>query len=159
MDFISAGSSILGGLVGGVFRVVPEVFKFLDAKNECAHELAMQDKQLEFLKVQGSQKVEEAKVYQEAVDIQALSNVLVAQAQPTGNKFVDFLNTLVRPLTTYVLLCLYIAVKYTTAIALHRAGLDAVTIAKTLYTPDDQALFWGIVNFWFLDRVIKAQQK
>ena len=93
------------------------------------------------------------------MDIGALRDVLVAQAQPTGNKFVDFLNTLVRPLTTYVLLCLYIAVKYTTAMALHRAGLDAVTIAKTLYTPDDQALFWGIVNFWFLDRVIKAQQK
>ena len=159
MDFISAGSSILGGLVGGVFRVVPEVFKFLDAKNERAHELAMQDKQLEFLKVQGSQKVEEAKVYQEAVDIQALSNVLVAQAKPTGNFVVDFLNTLVRPLVTYVLLCLYIAVKYTTAMALHNQGVDALTIAKNLYTPDEQALFWGIVNFWFLDRVIKAQQK
>ena len=38
------------------------------------------------------------------------------------------------------------------------ATVDALTIAKTLYTPDDQALFWGIVNFWFLDRVIKAQK-
>ena len=158
MDFISAGSSILGGLVGGVFRIVPEVFKFLDAKNERSHELAMQDKQLEFMKIQGQQKVEEARVYQEAVDVQALSNVLVAQAQPTGNFIVDFLNTLVRPLVTYVLLCLYIAVKYTTAMALHNQGVDALTIAKTLYTPDDQALFWGIVNFWFLDRVIKAQK-
>lgn len=158
MEFISAGSSILGGLLGGAFRIVPEIFKFLDAKNERAHELAMQDKQLEFLKVQGQQKVEEARVYQEAVDVQALSDVLVAQAKPTGNWFVDFLNTSVRPVLTYILLCLYIAVKYTTAMALHSQGVDALTIAKTLYTPDDQALFWGIVNFWFLDRVIKAKK-
>jgi hypothetical protein len=159
MEFISAGSSILGGLLGGVFRVVPEIFKFLDAKNDRAHELAMQDKQLEFFKIQGQQKVDEARVYQEAVDVQALSDVLVAQAKPTGNWLVDFLNALVRPLITYVLLCLYIAVKYTTGMALHSQGIDALTIAKTLYTPDDQALFWGIVNFWFLDRVIKAKQK
>lgn len=158
MDFINAGSSILGGLAGGLFRLVPEVFKYFDAKNERQHELAMQDKQLEFLKVQGSQKVEEAKVYQETIDIQALSDVLVAQARTTGNFVVDFMNTLVRPLVTYVLLCLYIAVKYTTAMALHNQGIDALTIAKTLYTPDDQALFWGILNFWFLDRVIKSKK-
>jgi len=158
MDFINAGSSILGGLAGGLFRLVPEVFKYFDAKNERAHELSMQDKQIEFLKIQGSQKVEEAKVYQEAIDIQALSDVLVAQAKPTGNFIVDFMNTLVRPLVTYVLLCLYIAVKYTTAMALHNQGIDALTIAKTLYTPDDQALFWGILNFWFLDRVIKSKK-
>lgn len=159
MEFISAGSSILGGLLGGVFRLVPEVFKYLDAKNERAHELAMQDKQIEFLKIQGQQKVEEARVYQEAVDIGALRDVLVEQAKPTGIWFVDFLNTSVRPVLTYILLCLYIAVKYTTGMALHAQGVDALTIAKTLYTPDDQALFWGIVNFWFLDRVIKAKQK
>jgi len=158
MEFISAGSSILGGLLGGAFRIVPEIFKFLDAKNERSHELAMQDKQLEFMKIKGQQKVEEARVYQEAVDVQALSDVLVAQSKPTGNFIVDFLNTSVRPVITYILLCLYIAVKYTTAMALHNQGVDALTIAKTLYTPDDQALFWGIVNFWFLDRVIKAKK-
>ena len=70
MGFISAGSSILGGLLGGAFRLVPELFKFLDAKNERAHELAMQDKQLEFAKLQGSQKIQEAQIQQETVDNQ-----------------------------------------------------------------------------------------
>lgn len=157
MEFISAGSSILGGLLGGAFRLVPELFKFLDAKNERQHELAMQDKQLEFAKLQGSQKIQEAQIQQETVDIGALRDVLVAQAQPTGFKLIDAMNSSVRPVLTYFLLCLYIAVKYTIGYTMFQNNADAMTIAKALYTPDDQALFWGIVNFWFLDRVIKSR--
>lgn len=159
MEFISAGSSILGGLLGGAFRLVPELFKFLDAKNERAHELAMQDKQLEFAKLQGQNKIQEAQIQQETVDIGALRDVLVAQAQPTGFKFLDAMNSSVRPFMTYLLLCLYISVKYTIGYSLFCAGASGMEIAKTLYTPDDQALFWGIANFWFLDRVIKARSR
>ena len=159
MEFIGAGSSILGGLLGGAFRLVPELFKFLDAKNERAHELAMQDKQLEFAKLQGQNKIQEAQIQQETVDIGALRDVLVAQATPTGFKFIDAMNSSVRPFMTYLLLCLYISVKYTIGYALYRSGADGLTIARTLYTPDDQALFWGIANFWFLDRVIKARSR
>lgn len=159
LDVISAGSSIIGGALGGVFRLVPEAIKFFDAKNERAHELAMQDKQLEFVKVQGNQKLDEIHAQQEAIDVQTLKDVLVAQSQPTGNAFVDFLNTSVRPVITYVLLSLYVYVKYATLVTLIKDGAGSMTIATTLYTPDDQALFWGVVNFWFLDRVIKSQRK
>ena len=74
-------------------------------------------------------------------------------------KFLDAMNASVRPFMTYLLLCLYISVKYTIGYALYNAGADGLTIARTLYTPDDQALFWGIANFWFLDRVIKARSR
>ena len=159
MEFLSVGSSVLGGLLGGAFRLFPEVLKFFDAKNERAHELAMQDKQLEFLKVQGSQKVEEAKVYQEAVDIGALRDVLVAQAQPTGNKFVDFCNSFVRPYFAYSFSFLYFGVKISLGLALYSAGYSTAELSKIIYTPDDQALFWGVVNFFFLDRVVKHMKK
>lgn len=159
MEFLSVGSSVLGGLLGGAFRLFPEVLKFFDAKNERAHELAMQDKQIEFLKVQGSQKVEEAKVYQEAVDIGALRDVLVAQAQPTGNKFVDFCNSFVRPYFAYTFSFLYFGVKIALGVALYSAGYSTAELSKIIYTPDDQALFWGVVNFFFLDRVVKHMKK
>ena len=93
MDFISTGSSILGGIAGGVFRLVPEVFKFFDAKNERRHELDMQDKQLEFVKLQGNQKMDELHVQQEMIDVQTLKDVLVAQAQPTGDRKSTRLNS------------------------------------------------------------------
>jgi hypothetical protein len=157
MDFIGAGSSIIGGLLGGVFRLVPEVFKFFDAKNERQHELDMQDKQLEFAKLQGGQQIQEAQIQQDTVDIGALKDVLVAQSALTGNKFIDGLNASVRPFVTYMLLCLYLTFKYSLGYTMYNSNMAILDIAKALYTTDDQALLWGIINFWFLDRVIKSR--
>ena len=157
MDIISVGSSILGGALGGVFRLAPEVIKYFDRKGERQHELAMQDKQLEFAKLQGQQKIQEAQIQADAIDISALKDVLVAQAQLTGNKFIDFINSFVRPYLAYTLSFLYFGVKITYGIALFQGGATSYDIARALYTPDDQALFWGIVNFYFLDRVIRAK--
>ena len=40
--------TLLGGLLGGTFRLAPEILKWIDRKGERGHELAMQDKALEF---------------------------------------------------------------------------------------------------------------
>ena len=37
--------TLLGGLLGGAFRLAPEVLKWFDRQGERGHELAMQDKQ------------------------------------------------------------------------------------------------------------------
>ena len=39
------GGGIFGSLLGGIFRLAPEVLKYFDKKNERQHELAMFDKQ------------------------------------------------------------------------------------------------------------------
>ena len=36
--------TLLGGLLGGAFRLAPELLKWLDRKGERGHELAMQNK-------------------------------------------------------------------------------------------------------------------
>ena len=46
--------TLLGGLLGGAFRLAPEILKWLDRKGERGHELAMQDKALEFEKLRGA---------------------------------------------------------------------------------------------------------
>jgi len=51
--------TLLGGLLGGVFRLAPEILKWLDRKGERGHELAMQDKALEFEKLRGAQRMAE----------------------------------------------------------------------------------------------------
>ena len=45
--------TLLGGLLGGAFRLAHEVLKWLDRKGERDHELAMQDKAIEFEKLRG----------------------------------------------------------------------------------------------------------
>jgi hypothetical protein len=49
--------TLLGGLLGGAFRLAPEFLKWLDRKGERGHELAMQDKALEFEKIRGAQRM------------------------------------------------------------------------------------------------------
>ena len=51
--------TLLGGLLGGAFRLAPELLKWLDRKGERGHELAMQDKALEFEKLRGAQRMDE----------------------------------------------------------------------------------------------------
>lgn len=38
------GGGIIGSLLGGVFRLVPEVLKYFDKKNDRQHELAIDRK-------------------------------------------------------------------------------------------------------------------
>ena len=45
--------TLLGGLLGGAFRLAPEILKWMDRNGERSHELAMQDKALEFEKLRG----------------------------------------------------------------------------------------------------------
>mgnify|MGYP000903934696 CR=1 FL=1 len=49
----------LGGLIGGAFRLAPEILKWLDRNGEHAHEPAMQDKALEFEKLRGATRMAE----------------------------------------------------------------------------------------------------
>jgi len=51
--------TLLGGLLGGIFRLAPEMLRWLDRKGERGHELAMQDKALEFEKLRGTQRMQE----------------------------------------------------------------------------------------------------
>lgn len=84
--------TLLGGLLGGAFRLVPEILNWLDRKGERGHELAMQDKALEFEKIRGAQRMSEI-------------------------------------------------------------GAGSGTAVLHAWTEADQALWAGVLNFWFLRRV------
>lgn len=76
--------TLIGTLLGGVFRLLPELFKFLDAKNDRAHELAMLDKQIEADKLKAQQAVDLTHAQTEGAatieDIKALAVAVQAQA-------------------------------------------------------------------------------
>lgn len=142
-------STILGGLLGGIFRLIPEFLKFVDRKNERAHELAMQAANLEADKAKyanqlATSKMEtEASMFNQAVT--ALQEALRGQFQLTGNKWVDGLNMTVRPVLTYSFFGMYAFIK-----------INALVMGApfaSVWTPEDMGLFAGIMNFYFLGRV------
>src|ERR1044072_5885247 len=95
--------AVIGGALGGILRFAPEVLKFFDRKNERKHELALQDKELEVLKVQGQTRLDTVRAEGEAGAItQALSAIQEAYANmKTGIGWVDAISATVRPIITY----------------------------------------------------------
>ena len=149
--------TLLGGLLGGAFRLAPEILKWLDRKGERGHELAMQDKALEFEKLRGAQRIAEIGASADAAwstgAIEALRDSITAQSQTSGVPWVDALSISVRPVITYWFMALYCAAKtaaFAGAITVG-AGWGAATVHA--WTEADQALWAGVLNFWFLGRV------
>jgi len=93
--------TLLGGLLGGAFRLAPEMLKWLDRKGERSHELAMQDKALEFEKLRGAQRMSEIGATADAAwntgAIDALREAVAAQGQRSGVRWADALSISVRP--------------------------------------------------------------
>ena len=56
LDIIGGG--LFGTIFGGLFRLAPEVLKFLDRKNERQHELAMFNRQCELEQIRGEVKLD-----------------------------------------------------------------------------------------------------
>ncbi len=149
--------TLLGGLLGGAFRLAPEFLKWLDRKGERGHELAMQDKALEFEKIRGAQRMAEIGSQADAAwntgAIEALRDAVRTQGEKTGVWWADALSSSVRPIITYWLMALYCAAKTVAFAAALNAGAGWGAAVLAAWSEADQALWAGVLNFWFLGRV------
>ena len=149
--------TLLGGLLGGAFRLAPEFLKWLDRKGERGHELSMQDKAIEFEKIRGAQRMSEIGASADAAwnagAIDAFKEAIAAQGRPTGVSWADALSSSVRPVITYWLMALYCAAKTVAFVAALDAGAGWGAAVLAAWSEADQALWAGVLNFWFLGRV------
>ena len=149
--------TLLGGLLGGAFRLAPEILKWLDRNGERSHELSMQDKALEFEKLRGAQRMGEIGASADAAwntgAIEALRDAVRGQGEKTGVAWADALSSSVRPMITYWFMALYCAAKTAAFVAAVTAGADWGAAILHAWTEADQALWAGVLNFWFLGRV------
>ncbi len=149
--------TLLGGLLGGAFRLAPEVLKWFDRQGERGHELAMQDKALEFEKLRGAQRMSEIGAASDGAwntgVIEILRDAVRTQGEKTGVAWADALSSTVRPVITYWFMALYCAAKTAAFAAALSAGAGWDTAVLHAWTEADQALWAGVLNFWFLGRV------
>lgn len=154
------GGGVLGTLLGGVFRMAPEVLKWLDRKNERAHELAMFGQQVDLEKTRGQIKLDEIGAQRDAaVDTGAMSAFQAALEQQTemvkaAGGFAATFSALVRPMLTYYLLLLYGLYKVALIVTSPENAWDSML---KVYTSEDMALLAGVVNYWMLDRTLKRR--
>jgi hypothetical protein len=142
------------------FRLIPEVLKSFDKKNERTHELSMFDKQCDLEKTRGAQKLQEIGAERDSVlDTGAMAAFQSAIQQQTdmvkaAGGWAASLSASVRPVMTYYLLVFYGIVKICLIWDSMRLGAPLVDVMPKMWGGDDMALLSGVVNYWILDRTL-----
>ncbi len=162
LDILSGG--ILGSLFGGIFRLAPEVLKWLDKKNERSHELNMFKFQCDLEAQRGQQKLAEIGAQREAaIDVGvmgAFQSAIEQQAEmvkAAGGGWVAALSASVRPVVTYWILILWSFVHVWLAYNSWVSGMPPVEVFKVMMSADFAALVSGTLNYWFLDRTLSKR--
>ena len=148
--------SIFGGLLGGLFRLAPEVLKWLDRKDERAHELSMLDKEMAFAQLRAEQAMHTVDAQVDVAQMDAIGKALEGQATMAvaAGKFVAGISALVRPLVTYWVVALWSGVKIASIVLVYQGGGSWQEMLLKNWGPDDNAILSMILIFWFVGRAI-----
>jgi hypothetical protein len=153
------GSGLLGSIFGGLFRLAPEVLKWLDRKDERGHELKMFEQQCQLEAQRGSQKLSEIGAQRDmAVDVatmDAFKAAIESQADMTkaAGGWVAALSASVRPVVTYALIGTYLLLQIGMAV---NAG-SVAEASRLVITPDFVSLVSGTFNYWLLNRTLEKR--
>jgi hypothetical protein len=115
--------AILGGVVGGLLRVVPEVLGFFDRKGERKHEQDMSRLSIEQIRVEGSIRMDEKRADFAIAELAAIQEGVKEQGETSraSYRWVE--------------------------------GMDPGTALRLVWTNEDMALMSMVLNFWFVGRV------
>lgn len=158
-------SALIGSFIGLFTRALPEIFKYLDKRNERKHELAMVQEQVKLINAQGAVKVQEIKTQGEAdydvAAMEALKTAIQEQGKLTGFTWVDTINALIRPIITFQwVIILYPSVIVATFV-LMLLSLETITtqgilmVLNASFGEVEKGICAGIINFFFLHRVLR----
>jgi len=158
-DLLSGG--LLGSIFGGIFRLAPEVLKFLDKKNERAHELSMFQLQTDLEKMRGEFKMEEKYVDYSIQQMDTIKEAFKEQAQTAKEAgwFASFITAVTRPGLTWIAFGVYVAVKAAGLTIAFQTNANWAEVLTKSYDEDDFAMLNMMLTFWFVGRSIEKYQK
>jgi hypothetical protein len=158
-DLLSGG--LLGSIFGGLFRLAPEVLKFLDKKNERQHELNMFQLQTDLEKMRGTFKMEEKYVDYSVQQLDTIKAAFEEQSQTAqaAGWFVAGISALVRPGITWAIFGMYAAVKAASLVLAFQSNAPWSEVLVKTWDEDDFGLFTMVISFWFVGRSIEKYQK
>ncbi len=139
--------TLLGSLLGFFGSAFPDVLKLFRDAADRRHEIRILEMQLEQQRLGHVQRLEEIHVQADVAESAA-----IYKTYATGIHWVDALNGTVRPVLAYAFFWLYVAVKAAQFSLL--SDLSTTAILMVLWTEEDQAIFAGIISFYFGQRAM-----
>jgi hypothetical protein len=138
--------ALISGIFGLLSSGLPNLLEYFKSAQDNKHELELLRLQSELAKIEAQGKLEAVGLETDAQMYHDQIQLALEAMKPTGIPFWDGVNASVRPVLAYAFFGLYATVK----IMQWRAGLP-----WTLWSEEDQALFAGIVSFYFGQRAFR----
>jgi len=145
--------TLLASIAGFISSIIPEIIKYFKDINDKKHELNILDKQIEYNKNSHARSLEEIHVSQDIFEHASLYSTYT-----TNITWVDALNGSVRPVLAYSFFLMYIGVKYIQYQAIS-ASAPVIQYIDIIWNVDDQAIFAGIISFYYGQRTFKRVWK
>lgn len=152
--------TLFGGVLGGIFRLAPEVMKLWDRKSEREHELKLLQAEMEFAKVRGEIAMREADARMTVAELDAMQAALKEQGETAraAGRIVAAVSALVRPLVTYAFVIVYFLVKAAAYVLALQQGGEWKSLLVAMWSQDDMAMLMLVLTFWFVGRVWERQR-
>lgn len=164
---------LLSFIFGGLFRLAPKLLEYAERREDRKHEKEMFALNLqadENRSKQEIQKIEtQGQIQNQLEELKALVQVNQVQAavRPlTGNKWLDaavvladVASSFVRPMLTYwYCVAAYGMYKVASLLILLEQEVGWKEAVTALWTPNDHAVMFSIIGFWFVDRALRKRE-
>ncbi|AVP87206.1 hypothetical protein phytr_2490 [Candidatus Phycorickettsia trachydisci] len=136
--------TLLASITGFFSSILPEILKLLKDKNDKKHELEVFDRQIKFSKLKEKYQLDELDARADILEQTALYSTY-----KTGIGWLDALNGTIRPILAYSFFLMYCGIKTLQYLAIKNGGGELYQYVQVLWTVDDQAIFAGIISFYF----------
>jgi hypothetical protein len=140
--------TLLGSLIGFMGAAFPDFLKMWRDAADRKHELVILEMQMAQQEKGHTQRLEEINVQADISESRALY-----KTYNTGIKWVDALNGTVRPVLAYAFFMLYFTVKCM-QFGMVDLGNPLPWHMDILWSVEDQAIFAGIISFYFGQRAM-----
>ena len=140
--------TLLASLAGFISSLIPEIMKYFVDKNDKKHEIQILEYQLQIKQLSADNRLAEIIGINNASEVQA-----IYKTYKTGISWVDALNGTVRPVLAYAFFFIYTFIKYL-QYQIISVTANVSEVVNILLTIDDQAIFAGIISFYFGQRAV-----
>ena len=148
--------TLLGSLLGFISSTFPDLLKLWQDKQDRKHELQILDRQMEQMRLGHNQRLDEIDIN---ADVSQSLALYKHDSQPSGVTWVDGLRASVRPVITYGFFILFAWVKLSAVVLLmNQDGLNINEALIQIWDAETQALFAGILSFWFGTRSLAKRR-
>lgn len=144
-------TAILGALTG----MVPGILQLFTQKASNAQALALKQLDIQAAKDGVALQIDLANSQS---DIQQQQSLYKFAADPAGVRWVDAINTLIRPYITLIFVHVWIGIELALLYYGVTKGHALPELAAAIWDSNTQAIFGAIIGFWFGNRMLTRNQ-